>query len=119
MSADSAAVPLSLPTRELLYRLAPVAVSRARSFPGLTPRKPDDGNSNRFDDCGNGEKSLQQWHGVDLEDTTSNLAVSLAAILATELGDDGYDTIDRPVRQEQANSREQNRTEQNRTGTVC
>jgi hypothetical protein len=50
-------------------------------MPGLTPRKPDDGNSNRLYDCSSGERYLQQWHGIGLEDTTSNLAVPLPAIL--------------------------------------
>ena len=38
-------------------------------------------NSNRRDDYDNGEQHLQQWHGVDLEGTTSSLAESLTAIL--------------------------------------
>ncbi len=40
--------------------------SVARSLPGLSPRKPDDGNNNQRNDSGNSERYLQQWHGDGL-----------------------------------------------------
>jgi hypothetical protein len=60
-------------------------------------------NNNRRDDSGSGERYLQQWHGIDHEETTSNLAVSLTAILlANGIRNNGMElvlTTQRPTSQ--------------------
>jgi hypothetical protein len=72
----------SLFLRESCYTvLRPSPVSSSQVFAWTLLENPTTANNNRLDDCGNGERYPQQWHGVGLEDTTSNLAVPLAAIL--------------------------------------
>jgi hypothetical protein len=70
----------SLPSDVICWGLLLFACSCRRGQ--SSPKTPNlvENFSNRLADCNNSERYLQQWHGIGLNNTTSNLAVSLAVI---------------------------------------
>jgi hypothetical protein len=70
----------SLPSDVICW--GPLLFASSSRMGQSSPKSPNlaENYSNRLDDCHNSERYLKQWHGIGFNNTTSNLAVSLAAI---------------------------------------